>query len=1251
MNAIDQYNSIISLERSLVPAPSLIDGRTEKDWLSFLCDYATLINFYNGNNTLSGDWSPFLLKDPVFLLASISKTRFSEHHSLYMKTAEKLHKLLRAKAPDHDIADPFNRLFDQLTDIFVYIKRWVYFMQRTDDEYDLKTYVIDNIKTNFSKYFWAIISLQQGMYLSRVIKGINPVNYNKFHFFDAYEEQLWMQNKDRSPYWEILGLKHPIIDNTHNDLLNAIIKAGDDLFSFFYTIINHSGSEFERVKTQQSRYPDITLLRTFVNLLKIQQDKLNSISQKHLDFYYKDILKQTEKKAISDEVFLCSQLAKTTSTFNLPGGTMFSAGNDAQKNPIWFSTQETVQLNPAVIARGYTLSRSLADVTPSPFYLKNIPPAGIIQKDKSGKIQSWETFGGSASPSASLVTPGFALASPMLFLREGIREISLTMVFENEIDPRLLDTAVYYLSTASAWVKVTGKVDPPLKEIVPQKEVTVLISLDASIAPIVSFSKNPDGLDSPWPMLKIEFNTVLALPTPPYLTSATIAVTVSGMKTFDLYSDSGALSTKTPYPLFGPMPLVNNSFIIGSNEIFSKPFKRLTLELNWDNLPENFAAYYSQYDKYTKEYSMPKETIWTKIKQVFTGKHNESDPLFDNTSFTVDFGLLQDGTWKKFDMFKYYDPANPMKCDPRPTTSDIVQPTDKDIQLFTMCYHKGKDKDLEILGLSDLSIFIYPKMFLADDSFDSGELKPIVPISEANPSDADPDIQNEPLKFTDVSKWGFLRITLSGPEYGFGSTLYPKVISDIALKNGMIIAKQPCIPKFILPANVPFTPLLNNFTATYKASHKYCFDTASKGTYPIQCFLYAPFKNYKVYDNSKKSTNYIYTIGKSQTSDTIAKGIPLWEALNYDGYLFLGFENLLPASSLNLYFELARNYTGAAPGTDIEYYYTGKDGWKKLPLLSDSTNGFGCSGIIKVNVPDDIASNGPAMPSDNYWFCIAVKNNPASFSQTVFFNTNGFTAQRASAFSSTATTLDAGKITKPQTAIPQITSTSQPFPSFGGRAAENNTEMTQRVSNRLKTKDRAVSAADYTTLIKQEFDDVYYSKPVLDRLSKSIRLYLVKAYGNWTDPGAFLPLVTACCAEEVSTFLKTKTSIFSDISVSNFEFQYVRVVAEVSIAPGFEELDISESIGQALNIFLSPWISSNGQQIIIGQEITNTLVANLLNTIEGVSAVVSVLFQTWTLDKLMCSLISSITGDPTVSPFAANNLLVSYMDHDIKFKS
>ncbi|MFW0717712.1 contractile injection system tape measure protein [Pedobacter sp. N23S346] len=69
MKIIDQHTALAAQETALVPVSSLLDGRTEVDCLAFLSHFASLINFYDNDNNIHGNWTPFLLKDLAILLA------------------------------------------------------------------------------------------------------------------------------------------------------------------------------------------------------------------------------------------------------------------------------------------------------------------------------------------------------------------------------------------------------------------------------------------------------------------------------------------------------------------------------------------------------------------------------------------------------------------------------------------------------------------------------------------------------------------------------------------------------------------------------------------------------------------------------------------------------------------------------------------------------------------------------------------------------------------------------------------------------------------------------------------------------------------------------------------------------------------------------------------------------------------------------------------------------------------------------
>ncbi|MBC8054186.1 MAG: hypothetical protein H7Y13_14075 [Sphingobacteriaceae bacterium] len=1327
MTGIDRNSALKSLELALVPLPDLIDGRTECDKLSFLTNFATLINFYDSENNKNGNWAPFLLKDPVFLLAQISQTNFENVYAIYHTSTLRVEALLNQNNNNStNLAIHLNRLFNQITNVFIKIERWAWFMQQSDQHYELRSFLLHQVKKTYSVYFWALQSLREAVLNSKTLPGVEPV---RFYSFANFDEKIWNENKDKSPYWEILGYKITAADQKNtleqqasitaanaSACFNALILLGDKVFGFLHQIIHHASSEYEKIKDLKSPFPDTTLLRTFVDLTKIHQEQLNAISQKHLDFYYTDILKQGELPGSPDTAILCAELAKQTDTFRLAAGTLFNAGFDLQKNTVLFRATEDVSLNPASIASVKTLATSETGA----FYLQQAAKVDTITKDENGNVLSWPTFGIDGGEPTTNLNTGIAFASPMLYLKEGQRDIYLTLTCipaTNVIDK--FTNAQYFLSTSKAWIPVTGTISPynsPLPD-----SLVIHFGLKPGDPAIEPFLKNPDGLITEWPLLKIVFNV---LPNPadvPVINTLRIQVNVTGLSTFQFSNDLGPLSTKGPFPPFGPTPLVNSRFIIGNAEIFSKPFSWLHLELNWDTVPANFQTYYQQYNNYLSQLSpvigepvkpapvadkgffagLKKfgSKIWNGIKNIFSTIKKVITAIiklpfklieaiakwlftkescdcvkdqpgpFNNVCFRVNFGILQQQVWQTLTMSK-------MKTVIAGNGSKTFMPYTDD----TTCKPAAQAKPNTLL-LFDTSEVIQtdpvtgkqeaiPCVTGQNSCFEYGTA-PQVPVLVASGSSSvpsalqnivpDPGIQNQTETYSTTSASGFLKMTLTDPTYGFGSSVYSNVVSYIALKNGIYISRKCPASKLIAQAGVPFAPKLLTFSASYSAIQTYnLFET---GEYPLQCFMYTPFSTQIVYDNQvvPNQNNQQPVTGlpikpatETENKQDIDQGIPLFPSFGFNGALFIELKQLIPANTLNLYFELARNYTDSTLSREVSFYYLADNGWNPLKVFSDGTNSFSCSGIIKLDIPGDITNAGTLMPGTNYWISIAVNGDLVSFSGTVYLKTNGFEVQRSgSAFLSDndVPQIPAGTITKSQTAIPQIAAIIQPFASYGGKALETKSLVNKRVSNRIKTKDRAVSSDDYFRLINQEFTDVYYSKPIYNIALNSTNVYLVKAVTSPADVNAFVPLVTECLETKVQKYLQDRSSAFTAITISQFDFYYLIVNTEIEIKSSYSFESVAKQLNQALMVYLSPWISSGSVQINIDQPIISAQVADFIRNQEGVLSVQNISFQ---------SPSTNIKGDKQVIVTAdtaafdsglAGALFIPAIQHNIKLAS
>ena len=69
-----------------------------------------------------------------------------------------------------------------------------------------------------------------------------------------------------------------------------------------------------------------TLYRTFLELFQYAQDHLNTLTERHLEFYYQEILGLQEKPATPDQVHILFELNKDN--YLLEAGTLLKAGKD-----------------------------------------------------------------------------------------------------------------------------------------------------------------------------------------------------------------------------------------------------------------------------------------------------------------------------------------------------------------------------------------------------------------------------------------------------------------------------------------------------------------------------------------------------------------------------------------------------------------------------------------------------------------------------------------------------------------------------------------------------------------------------------------------------------------------------------------------------------------------------------------------------------------------------------------------------------
>ena len=102
--------------------------------------------------------------------------------------------------------------------------------------------------------------------------------------------------------------------------------------------------------------PHLALFLTCLKLLQYPQQQFNALTQRRLDFYYRQILRLAEKAATLDQAHVIVSLAPGQTEAVLEKGTRLSAGTDIQGKDLHYAIDNNLYITQAQVASVKTLS-------------------------------------------------------------------------------------------------------------------------------------------------------------------------------------------------------------------------------------------------------------------------------------------------------------------------------------------------------------------------------------------------------------------------------------------------------------------------------------------------------------------------------------------------------------------------------------------------------------------------------------------------------------------------------------------------------------------------------------------------------------------------------------------------------------------------------------------------------------------------------------------------------------------------------
>jgi hypothetical protein len=303
---------------------------------------------------------------------------------------------------------------------------------------------------------------------------------------------------------------------------------------------------------------------------------------------------------------------------------------------------------------------------------------------------------------------------------------------------------------------------------------------------------------------------------------------------------------------------------------------------------------------------------------------------------------------------------------------------------------------------------------------------------------------------------GLASLTLCCPGEAFGHAAYPSALAQSMRPTLRPMAQRPVPPP-------PWTPLISEISVDYAARARIALDAPQAARPGERVAQIGPFGTQEIFPARTRP------------------GAGLFPARLADGSLLVRVEGAEATGPVSLLFEMqasGQQRTALRP-EPVAWRYLTAAGWQPLPgwsLVSDSTDGLMRSGVVTIDVPDeDVLLHGGEMPGEGVWLAVSAERQLDAFPRLVSLTANGGRAERVdpgvddgAAGAARSFALDPPR--------PGLGAIVQVGPTIGGSPAESPGEFRARVAERLRHRQRAVTAWDVERLVLDAFPQVWKAK-------------------------------------------------------------------------------------------------------------------------------------------------------------------------------
>ena len=544
------------------------------------------------------------------------------------------------------------------------------------------------------------------------------------------------------------------------------------------------------------------------------------------------------------------------------------------------------------------------------------------------------------------------------------------------------------------------------------------------------------------------------------------------------------------------------------------------------------------------------------------------------------------------------------------------------------------------------------------------------------------NFSNAQTRTEEIGKTGPVRMSLNK---SFLHDLFPKLYAASLMGNttSSIALNEDGVPTSVTTStsegnipNNPYTPVAENITISYIAEEERTIKSQTLPTDPAVEINLDEKNTNEAYENDRLRLFHIHPFGQCEEHNYLETQRRLRGILDaYDseransyllpnycqgGELFIGLEQAEVQQNIALLVQVLEGSedTEVTTFTDnekVQWAVLCENKWKTIQedIISNSTNNFLTSGIIKFGIPREATQNNTRLPEGYVWIRAKMHRDYNAVCKAINIHAQAVKAtfeNNENELSHLDNGLPAATIKKLITRTPQVKGVEQPYNSFGGIPEESDLQFYRRISERLRHKNRAITLWDYEHMILQKFPEVFKAKclnhteildddgNVVDNYVSAgdVTLVVIPDTVNKNVFDKFQPRVSQGLINKIETHINEYNTKHVTAKVINPEYEEVKVKLEVSFFEGLDESFYKKKLDEDIIKFLSPWAFDNSSEIVFGVELHRSVLIDYMEKLNYVDYL-----QNVTLEK------DGVAQGSLVTPTDPKSILVSAKAHSI----